>query len=136
MAKSIQTYLRTAISEFAASDATPTFPKQQMKSNIAKVSETLKANLPQKLFLTSISCKILIGHVENEANISKDSLSLNPLDIDNSPAPQVSLNAVQTTLNYINIASVKNKDTSRNLPDNRLFIRLPVDQILLEHVHR
>ncbi|POS82181.1 hypothetical protein EPUL_005918, partial [Erysiphe pulchra] len=128
MAKSIQTYLRTAISEFTASDATPTLPKQQLKSNKAKVSETFKTNLPRIPLMTSVPPKILISHFENKANTSKNFLSLNPSEKYNSwsiVARNVSPNGIQKTPNYINIASIKNKDTSGNLQDNRLFICLP-----------
>ncbi|POS82033.1 hypothetical protein EPUL_006758, partial [Erysiphe pulchra] len=48
MAKTIQLYLRSAISEFAAADTAPEVPKFFPAETIHKLSSTSKANLPRK----------------------------------------------------------------------------------------
>ncbi|POS84543.1 hypothetical protein EPUL_004323, partial [Erysiphe pulchra] len=123
MAKSIQAYLRAAISKFAASNTTPLLPEKQLKSNTVKVSENPKTHLPNKPLVTSFPSKLSIGQVENETNPIKDFISQNPSGL----ASQALKNPVQTTLKGNNTAPVKNKNSSRNLQDNRLFFRLPVE---------
>ncbi|KHJ30213.1 putative eka-like protein [Erysiphe necator] len=147
MAKSIQAYLRNAISKFAASDTTPQLPEKQLKSNTTKVSENSKAHLPNKPLVTPFPSKISSGQVENMTNSTKDSRSQNPSGLENSwstiarnghkksrtiitsrsQASQASKNPAQTTLVDNNIATAKNKDAAGNQQDNRLFLRLSVD---------
>ncbi|POS82938.1 hypothetical protein EPUL_004724 [Erysiphe pulchra] len=131
VAKSIQAYLQAAISEFAASDTILTSPEKQLKNNTVKVSKNPKAHLPNKPFVAYFHSKLSIGQVKNETNPIKDLISQNPSLLDNSwstVAPsQASKNPVQTTLKGSNTASVKNKNSSRNLQDNRLFFCLPVE---------
>ncbi|POS87375.1 hypothetical protein EPUL_002669 [Erysiphe pulchra] len=79
MAKSIQAYLRAAIS---ASDITPPLPEKELKSNTAKVSENPKAHLPNKPLVTPFPSKLSIGQVENETNPIKDFISQNPSGLD------------------------------------------------------
>ncbi|POS87381.1 hypothetical protein EPUL_003289, partial [Erysiphe pulchra] len=84
MAKSIQAYLRDAISKFAASDTTPPLPEKQMKSNTVKVSENPNAHLPNKPLVSPFPSKLSIGQVENETNPIKDFISQNPSGLNNS----------------------------------------------------
>ncbi|POS83235.1 hypothetical protein EPUL_006328, partial [Erysiphe pulchra] len=150
IAKTIQTYLRNAISEFAASETTPLLSKGHLTSNTIKILGNMKTNLPPKPTAFSITSRISKGQTESSiqpanshtpnntptAGISWSSVVRNgnkksrttPVPkLQTTPAILVNKNSVQPTFNNTNKSTSHIKEPNAKPEDKRLFIRLPVE---------